>query len=45
MPWYEREQHEATNAGVDYFRRQAAFQLLLGLTCLPAAEPAPRRRP
>ena len=21
--WYEREQHEPTNAGVDYFRRQA----------------------
>jgi hypothetical protein len=38
--WYEREQHEATNAGVDYFRRQAAFQLLLGLTCLPGAAPA-----
>jgi hypothetical protein len=37
--WYEREQHEATNAGVDYFRRQAAFQLLLGLTCLPGAAP------
>ncbi len=33
--WYEREQHESTSAGADYFRRQAAFQLLLGLTCLP----------
>ena len=37
--WYEREQHEPTNAGVDYFRRQAAFHLLLGLTCLPGAAP------
>jgi hypothetical protein len=38
--WYEREQHEPTNAGVDYFRRQAAFHLLLGLTCLPGAAPS-----
>jgi hypothetical protein len=37
--WYEREQNESTSAGVDYFRRQAAFQLLLGLTCLPVAAP------
>jgi hypothetical protein len=37
--WYEREQHEPTNAGVDYFRRLAAFHLLLGLTCLPGAAP------
>jgi hypothetical protein len=37
--WYEREQHESTSAGVDYFRRQAAFQLLLGLTCLPGTTP------
>jgi hypothetical protein len=42
--WYEREQHETTTAGVDYFRRQAAFQLLLGLTCLPTAAP-PVARP
>jgi hypothetical protein len=42
--WYEREQHESTSAGVDYFRRQAAFQLLLGLTCLPgAAQPVDLR--
>ncbi len=39
--WYEREQLESTHAGVDYFRRQAAFQLLLGLTCLPGASPPP----
>jgi hypothetical protein len=39
--WYERELLEATHAGVDYFRRQAAFQLLLGLTCLPGAAPPP----
>lgn len=37
--WYEHEQHEPTSAGVDYFRRQAAFQLLLGLTCLPSRQP------
>ena len=38
--WYEREQQEKQSAGVDYFRRQAAFHLLLGLTCLPGASPA-----
>jgi hypothetical protein len=43
--WYEREQHESTNAGADYFRRQAAFQLLLGLTCLPAAAPPAATEP
>jgi hypothetical protein len=39
--WYERELLEATHAGAEYFRRQAAFQLLLGLTCLPGASPPP----
>jgi len=37
--WYERELLESTHAGAEYFRRQAAFQLLLGLTCLPGTAP------
>ena len=39
--WYEHELLESTHAGAEYFRRQAAFQLLLGLTCLPGASSPP----